>query len=92
MKRQKYEAEIRDISFKCTHCDCQHRHSPKTPYDEETYHFCKVSCEHCDFKAYSDIELESHNIINHKPKLPAIERERNEYLNESLQLSVSKEV
>ena len=52
----------------------------------------KVFCDHCNFKASSIIELENHMITNHKPKLPAIERERSEYLNESLKPSMSKEV
>ena len=44
----------------------------------------KVSCEHCKFKANSDIELECHNNVDQKPKLSAIEREGIEYLNDSL--------
>ena len=48
----------------------------------------KVSCKHCNFKANSEIELESHNIIKHKPELSAIAIDRYEHPNESLELSL----
>ena len=59
---------------------------------KSSYHQSKVFCEQSTLNANSDIELESHYIINHKPELPALKIDRNEYLYESLELSVQKEV
>ena len=58
---------------------------------QKSHDLQKVSCELCNFKASLDIELESHN-INHKHILPVTEINRNEHHDESLELSLYKEV
>ena len=94
MNRNSYEAVTSDISFKCADCDytattgtvlkcrmaMKHRSSD---------HLSKVSCEHCNCEANSHIALENQFTTNHKPELPARERERNEDLNDSLEHSLS---
>ena len=95
MKEQKHEGDTSDIALKCTHCDYTARTSTVLKRHMTIKHkssdLQKISCELCNFKASSDIELENHN-INHKHELAATEINRNEHHDESLELSIHKEV
>ena len=95
MKEQKHQGDTSDNALKCTHCDYTASTSTVLKSHMTMKHRCydlhKVSCEQCNFKASSNIELDNQN-INHKHELPATEINRNEHHDESLELSIQKEV
>ena len=54
-------------------------------------HLQKIFCDKCGLKFPSNSDLEEHNIVEHKPETPLIEKERYEVLNNSLELTPNKE-